>query len=66
MKNGYAFFFHCFGDRKPYTGGCVSVPENTMKIIMQSIKPGCMICRCRFYFSSLLTNLLPVYRIESE
>ena len=43
VKNGYAFFFHCFGDRKPYTGGCVSVPENTMKIIMQSIKPGCKI-----------------------
>ena len=43
VKNGYAFFFHCFGDRKPYTGGCVSVPENTMKIIMQSIKPVCKI-----------------------
>ncbi len=43
VKKGYAFFFHCFGDRKPYTGGCVSVPENTMKIIMQHIKPGCKI-----------------------
>ena len=43
VKNGYAFFFHCFGDRKPYTCGCVSVPENIMKIIMQSIKPGCKI-----------------------
>lgn len=43
VKNGFAFFFHCFGEKKPYTGGCVSVPESTMKIIMQSIKPGCKI-----------------------
>ena len=42
-ENGYAFFFHCFGDRKPYTGGCVSVPENIMKIIMQNVRPGCKI-----------------------
>lgn len=43
VQNGFAFFFHCIGDRKPYTGGCVAVPENTMKIIMQNIKPGCKI-----------------------
>ena len=42
-QNGFAFFFHCMGDRKPYTGGCVAVPENTMKQIMQNIKPGCRI-----------------------
>lgn len=42
-ENGFAFFFHCLGDRKPYTGGCVAVPENTMKIIMQRIRPGCKI-----------------------
>lgn len=42
-KKGFALFLHCFGDRKPYTGGCVSVPENTMKIIMQNIRPGCRI-----------------------
>ncbi len=42
-QKGFAFFFHCFGDRKPYTGGCVSVPENIMKQIMQKIKPGCKI-----------------------
>ena len=42
-QNGFAFFFHCFGDRKPYTGGCVAVPENIMKFIMQNIKPGCKI-----------------------
>ncbi len=41
VQNGYAFFFHCFGDRKPYTGGCVSVPENIMKQIMQQIRPNC-------------------------
>ncbi|MBR6107176.1 MAG: hypothetical protein IKQ39_04125 [Oscillospiraceae bacterium] len=43
VQNGYAFFFHCFGDRKPYTGGCVSVPENIMKQIMQKIRPNCRI-----------------------
>ena len=43
VEKGCAFFFHCFGDRKPYTGGCVSVPENIMKKIMQNIKPGCKI-----------------------
>ncbi len=42
MENGYAFFMHCFG-KKPYTGGCVSLPENIMKLVMQNIKPGCKI-----------------------
>lgn len=42
-SKGYAFFFHCFGDKKPYTGGCVSVPENIMLLIMQNIRPGCSI-----------------------
>lgn len=42
-EKGFAFFFHCFGDKKPYTGGCVAVPESTMKVIMQNIKPDCRI-----------------------
>ena len=40
-KKGYAFFFHCFRVNRPYTGGCVAVPESIMKFIMQHIKPGC-------------------------
>ena len=28
---GSAIFLHCFGLQKPWTGGCVAVPENIMK-----------------------------------
>ena len=42
-ENGCAFFFHCHGTQKPYTGGCVSVSEPVMKFIMQHVKPGCKI-----------------------
>ena len=37
------FFFHCHGLVTPYTGGCVSVCESVMKLIMQKVKPGCKI-----------------------
>lgn len=40
---GSAIFLHCFGPEKPYTGGCVSVPENIMKLIMQNVKPDCVV-----------------------
>ena len=42
-EKGFAFFFHCFRVNRTYTGGCVGVPENIMKFIMQRIKPGCRI-----------------------
>ena len=42
-EKGFGFFFHCFRVNRPYTGGCVGVPENIMKFIMQHIKPGCKI-----------------------
>ena len=34
---GSAIFLHCFGPENPYTGGCVAVPENIMKLIMRGI-----------------------------
>ncbi len=40
---GSAIFLHCLGPEKPYTGGCVSVPENIMKLIMQNVKPDCVV-----------------------
>ena len=40
---GSAIFLHCFGPEKPYTGGCVAVPENIMKIIMQTVKADCVV-----------------------
>lgn len=42
-EKGFAFFLHCFRMNRTYTGGCVGVPENIMKFIMQHVKPGCKI-----------------------
>lgn len=42
-KNGFAFFMHCFLPNRPYTGGCVAVPESVMKFVMQHVRPGCKI-----------------------
>lgn len=39
---GSALFIHCFGPAKPWTGGCVALPEEKMKIVMQNIRPGCI------------------------
>ena len=40
---GSAIFLHCFGQRKPYTGGCVAIPENLMKLVMQSVTEDCVV-----------------------
>ena len=40
---GSAIFLHCFGNRKPYTGGCVAVPEYVMVEIMQHVDPDCVV-----------------------
>ena len=40
---GSAIFLHCFGPLKPYTGGCVAIPENMMKIVMQRVKGDCVV-----------------------
>ncbi len=42
-EKGSAFFFHSFRINRPYTGGCVAVPEDIMLFIMQHVKPGCKI-----------------------
>ena len=42
-EKGFGFFMHCFRNNRPYTGGCVAVPENIMKFVMQHVKPGCRI-----------------------
>ena len=34
---GSAIFLHCFGPVKPYTGGCVAIPEDSMRFVMQHI-----------------------------
>ena len=40
---GSAIFLHCFGPLKPYTGGCVAVPENIMKLIIKTVRPDCVV-----------------------
>ncbi len=40
---GSAIFLHCFGPLKPYTGGCVAIPENIMKQVMQNVREDCVV-----------------------
>lgn len=40
---GSAIFLHCFGNNKPWTGGCVAIPEAKMLFVMQNVKPECVI-----------------------
>ena len=40
---GSAIFLHCLGPLKPYTGGCVAVPEYLMKQIMQKVTEDCVV-----------------------
>lgn len=40
---GSAIFLHCMGSKKPYTGGCVAIPENIMKLVMQNVKQDCVV-----------------------
>ena len=42
-ENGFAFFLHSFRVNRTYTGGCVAVPEDIMKFIMQNVEDGCKI-----------------------
>ena len=40
---GSAIFLHCLGTTNPYTGGCVAIPENIMKLVMQNVDPDCVV-----------------------
>ena len=40
---GSAIFLHCFGSAKPWTGGCVSIPTEKMKFVMQNVTPECVV-----------------------
>lgn len=42
-SGGSCFFFHSFRVNRCYTGGCVAVPEDIMRFVMQHVKPGCKI-----------------------
>ena len=40
---GSAIFLHCFGPSKSYTGGCVALPKEKMRQVMQLAEPGCAV-----------------------
>ncbi len=40
---GSAIFLHCFGPVKPYTAGCVAIPQDKMLFVMQNVKPDCVV-----------------------
>ena len=40
---GSAIFLHCMGPLKPYTGGCVAIPEHIMKQVMQRVREDCVV-----------------------
>lgn len=40
---GSAIFLHCFGVLKPYTGGCVGLPEEQMRVVLQNVRKDCVI-----------------------
>ncbi|SEH43910.1 L,D-transpeptidase family protein [Selenomonas sp. KH1T6] len=40
---GSAIFLHCFGPFKPYTGGCVAIPVEKLRFVMQKVSPDCVI-----------------------
>ncbi|MCR5732116.1 MAG: L,D-transpeptidase family protein [Sphaerochaetaceae bacterium] len=40
---GSAIFLHCFGPQKPYTGGCVAIPEEMMITVLKNVDKDCVV-----------------------
>ena len=40
---GSAIFLHCFGPAKPYTGGCVALPEEKTRFVLRYVRPDCVV-----------------------
>lgn len=40
---GGAIFLHCLGKVKPFTGGCVAIPEECMKEVMRAVRQDCVV-----------------------
>ena len=34
---------HCFGEIKPFTGGCVAIPKDCMREVMENVKEDCVV-----------------------
>lgn len=41
--DGSAIFLHCLAPMKPYTGGCVAIPQDKMRFVMQTVRPNCVV-----------------------
>lgn len=39
---GSAIFLHCQA-KNHYTAGCVAIPEDKMRMVLQNVKPGCVV-----------------------
>lgn len=39
---GSAIFLHCF-TKNHFTAGCVAIPEDDMRMVIQHVKPGCVV-----------------------
>lgn len=40
---GSAVFMHCLAPGRTFTGGCVAVPEEKMKLVMRNVRRGCVV-----------------------
>ena len=40
---GSAIFLHCLGTFKPFTGGCVAIPQEQMLTVMRHVQPDCVV-----------------------
>ena len=40
---GSAIFLHCFGPAKPYTGGCVALPEEKTRFVLRYVRRDCVV-----------------------
>lgn len=40
---GSAIFLHCLGPYKPYTGGCVAIPEDKMVTVLKNVDRDCIV-----------------------
>ncbi len=43
INKGSGLFLHCIGDKKPFTMGCVAVPEDQMYFIMRNVSEDCVV-----------------------
>ncbi|BAL84932.1 hypothetical protein SELR_pSRC101250 (plasmid) [Selenomonas ruminantium subsp. lactilytica TAM6421] len=43
LGKGSAIFLHCMAPMKPYTGGCVAIPQDKMRFVLQTVRPDCVV-----------------------